>query len=73
MSRVKQSRQKRRRQIDTLQLYKPFIFYTSVLLVLHVAAPAVFRKKSLKTRILVPGQVSGNTDLQKVSFSHSTL
>jgi dihydroceramide fatty acyl 2-hydroxylase len=37
MSRVKQSRQKRRRQIDTLQLYKPFIFYTGVLLFLHVA------------------------------------
>jgi len=37
MSRVKQSRQNRRRQIDRFQLYKPFVFYTGVLLVLHVA------------------------------------
>src|SRR5262245_16088603 len=37
MSRTQQSRHDRRQQIDTFQLYKPFIFYTGVLFVLHIA------------------------------------
>ena len=37
MSRVKQTRENRRRQIDKFQLYKPFVFYTGVLFVLHAA------------------------------------
>src|SRR5215510_2373146 len=43
MSRVKQSRENRRRQIDKFQLYKPFVFYTGILFVLHVA---VFRSQT---------------------------
>ena len=37
MSRVQQNKKNRRQQIDTFQLYKPFVFYTGVLFVLHVA------------------------------------
>ena len=37
MSRVKQNKQNRRRQIDKFQLYKPFAFYTGILFVLHAA------------------------------------
>ena len=37
MRRIKQTRKNRRLAIDKLQLYKPFVFYTLVLLVLHVA------------------------------------
>jgi len=37
MSRARQSRHDRRGQIDTFQLYKPFVFYVGVLLVLHAA------------------------------------
>jgi len=37
MSRVQQSRHNRRRQVDRFQLYKPFVFYTGVLLVLQAA------------------------------------
>ena len=37
MSRVKQTRRERNRQIDRLQLYKPFIFYTVVLSLMQLA------------------------------------
>jgi sterol desaturase/sphingolipid hydroxylase (fatty acid hydroxylase superfamily) len=37
MRRIKETRKNRRLKIDKFQLYKPFVFYTVVLLVLHVA------------------------------------
>ena len=37
MSRVKQTRRERNRQVDRLQLYKPFIFYTVVLSLTQLA------------------------------------
>lgn len=37
MSRAKQTRRERNRQVDRFQLYKPFIFYTAVLALLQAA------------------------------------
>ncbi|HEX8352192.1 MAG TPA: sterol desaturase family protein [Pyrinomonadaceae bacterium] len=37
MSREKQTRRERNRQVDRLQLYKPFIFYTAVLCLMQFA------------------------------------
>jgi len=37
MSRVKQNRRERNRQVDRFQLYKPFIFYTAILSLLQSA------------------------------------
>jgi sterol desaturase/sphingolipid hydroxylase (fatty acid hydroxylase superfamily) len=37
MSREKQTRRERNRQVDRFQLYKPFVFYTAVLSLMHVA------------------------------------
>ncbi|HEX8557084.1 MAG TPA: sterol desaturase family protein [Pyrinomonadaceae bacterium] len=37
MNRAKQTRRERNLQVDKLQLYKPFIFYTAVLSLLHAA------------------------------------
>ena len=48
MKRVKQNRKTRRGQIDRLQLYKPFVFYTGVLFVLHAA---VLRTEALSLAV----------------------
>ncbi|MBV9923710.1 MAG: sterol desaturase family protein [Acidobacteria bacterium] len=37
MSRVRQTRQERNRSVDRFQLYKPFIFYTAVILLMQSA------------------------------------